>query len=647
MDEKLKKMLEQEEVEGVHKQLLDDCVQLVRQSRSRMSEYYDTWDQSDATYRGKRTEDADDRAAKERKEPVKMVVPVAHAQINTFVAFLHANYNQRERFFELQGAKDNQKSAKVAEALLERDLNYNKWQAKLHQALLDIARFGLAVMKTGWTRETQRIMQAQDVAPTTEYLGLVQAPQKQVVEVEALKYLGNKVMNVSPYRFFPDTRLPISRFQEGEFCASEDEYTYTALKKMEKDGDIAGVKFIKPMTKQQFEQRGQTRLQSENPTLVDETMTGGGQSKGVYILTEIQRVIIPSEYEVDGEPLGEEDYPCKYNIWYVNDSRIVKCEKLGYIHDQFTYDVGQYTPDMHELVNEALAGSIDALQSVITWFINARVTNVRKVIGNQLVVDPELVNMQDVRDRAGVIRMKPQASRLGIDRAIKQLDIRDVTSGHVSDAAFLKDMVQETTGITENALGQFSSGRRSATEAKNVNAGATLRLKLIAVLLWNEMFVPMGEKMLSNLRQGLDEETLVKVVGIDTAVAGQEEQFLPVTNADILGPSEFCMFDGTLPTEKVFNAQVLQEVLGAILKNPQVAIALQLDPKAMLLEMMELRGIRNPQRFFLKGVPQDVGQQPQQPGGAGPNPPQPGAATGGPQESPGFSFGNGSSGPAY
>jgi hypothetical protein len=393
---------------------------------------------------------------------------------------------------------------------------------------------------------------------------------------------------------------------------------------MEKNGEIAGLEFVKPFTKQAFEDRGQTRLQSENHGIMDETQVGAGQSKGVYILTEVQRVIIPSEYMIDEEtPLGPEDYPVKYNIWYLNDNRIVKCEPLGYIHDQFTYTIGQYTPDMHELINQALAGSIDALQDVITWFINARVTNVRKVIGNQLVVDPELVNMQDVKDRSGVIRMKPQASRLGIDRAIKQLDLRDVTANHVNDAAFLKDMVQETTGITENALGQFSSGRRSATEAKNVNVGATLRLKLIAVLLWHDMFVPMGEQMISNLRQGLDEKTLVKVVGIEDAIGGQEEQFLTVSQEDILGPSEFCMYDGTLPTEKVYTAQVLQEILGAIMKAPQVALALQLDPKALLLEMMELRGVRNPQRFFMKGIPPDVGQQeptgPQAGGNQNPN----------------------------
>jgi len=641
MDEKIRKVLEREEVTKEHKKLLDDCIALVNNSRSRMSDYYAEWDRNDEIFRTKRAEDAEDRAARERKEPTKVVVPVSHAQISTFVAFLHANYLQRDRFFELQGAKDNQRSAKLAEACLERDLNYNKWPAKLYQSLLDIARFGLAVTKVGWTKETQRIMQAVPVTQPTEYLGLVQQPLTQVQEVEVTKFLGNRIMNVSPYRFFPDVRLPLSRFQEGEFCASEDEYTYTTLKKMEKDGEIAGVKYVKQMTRQQFEDRGQTRLQSEDPVLMGDNLHGHAQSKGVYILTEVQRVIIPNEYEIeDGVMLGEEDYPVKYNIWYVNDNRIVKAEPLGYIHDQFTYDVGQYTPDMHELINTALAGSIDALQDVITWFINARVTNVRKVIGNQLVVDPELVNMQDVKDRSGVIRMKPQASRLGIDRAIKQLELRDVTAGHIGDVAFLKEMVQETTGITENALGQFSSGRRSATEAKNVNVGATLRLKLVAVLLWHDMFVPLGEKMLSNLRQGLDEETLVKVVGLEDAAAGQEEQFLPVTNADILGPSEFCMYDGTLPTEKIYTAQVLQEVLAAILKAPQISVAIQLDPKALLTEMMELRGVRNPQRFFMKGPPQDANITPIT-GGSGNGAPQPGSQSNGADPASGVSAGNG------
>jgi hypothetical protein len=36
-----------------------------------------------------------------------------------------------------------------------------------------------------------------------------------------------------------------------------------------------------------------------------------------------------------------------------------------------------------------MADKIGAMQDVIDWLINARITNVRKVIGNQLIVDPK------------------------------------------------------------------------------------------------------------------------------------------------------------------------------------------------------------------------------------------------------------------
>ena len=590
-----------------------------------MSEYYAGWDNSDAVFRGQRTEDAEDRAARDRKEPVKMVVPVAHAQINTFVAFLHSMFTQRDKFFELTGTKDNNhKSARIGEALLERDLNHNKFSAKLYQYLLDVARFGLGVFKVSWVKETQRTIVMEPQGQPIQYLGMTVNPQPQPVEKDVTKFLGNRITNISPYRFFPDTRLPLNRFQEGEFCASEDEYSWVTLRQMEAEGTIAGLDHVKMMSANVWRDRGETRLMSDQ-RFMDEVAESQGQSKGVYILTEVIRVIIPSEYEIDGEPLGPEKTPVKYIIWYVNDNRIVRCEPLAYIHDSFPYTLGQYTPDMHELVNIALAGSIDNLQSVITWFINSRITNVRKVIQNQLVVDPEGINMDDVRNRSSVIRLKPQQGRLGMDRWIKQLDIRDVTGGHVADAAFLKEMTQETTGITENALGQFSSGRRSATEAKNVNSGATLRLKLVACLQWIDALAPLGEQMLTNLRQGLDEETTVKVVGLVDYIEGQGEAFLPVTQADIMGPCEFVIYDGTLPSDKVYVAQVLQELLMAFFKSPEVALSLQIDPHAVLLELMELRGVRNPRRFLMKGAPND-----------GSNGANPGTSPGSPQPTQGL-----------
>jgi hypothetical protein len=325
--------------------------------------------------------------------------------------------------------------------------------------------------------------------------------------------------------------------------------------------------------------------------------------------------------------MGPEDYPVKWMIWYVNDNRIVKAEPLGYIHDQYTYDVAEFSPDMHNLLNDGLCGTIDMLQGVISWFINSHITSVRKTIQNWLVVDPRGINMDDLNKRSSVLRVSDSApAGSGVDRWIKQLTVQDVTQGHVQDSQFLFSLLQIVTGINDNALGQFHSGRRSATEARNVNVAAASRLKVIAQLAFRTALEPMARKMLSNLRDGLDVPTFVKLVGPSSA-PNSFVQFTKVAKADLVGEYDFEVFDGTLPTERFNQAETLQELVTMVMQNPQAMQFLGYDPRKLVREILELRGTKNPERFQFSN-PADMmalqqqanqppnGQLPQQPGEA-------------------------------
>lgn len=600
MDPLIQKQLSREDITPFHAEMLKHCKQLVNWSRRTMARHYSDWDHYNDVYRGMRPPDKQDQKAKERGEPVKMVVPLSYAQVQTFVAFCFAMYYQREHIFELIGkGREDNLPAKIAEALLARDLDYNNFDSRLYQFLLDVGRFGLGIIKSGWMHETQKMPQTVQT-PGLSILGLqLRAPREAVELADVTKFLGNKVTNVSPYRFYPDVRLPISRFQEGEFAASEDEYAVTSLYQMEHEGVVAGVKYIKPITNKVLEDRGTSRLSFTDVS--DEKGTSvsmaAAKSPGVTLVTECQVALIPSKFMIESKPLGKETYPVKYNVWYANDQRVIKCEPLGYIHNQFTYDVAEFSPDMHNLVNAGLCETIDQLQSVITWLINSHVTSVRKTIDNKLVVDPAGVRMEDITNRSPVIRLKDGMARTGVERWVHQLDVRDVTGNHMSDAVAFQQLVQIVTGINDNALGQFHQGRRSATEARNVNSATASRLKMLAQLIFKSGLKTLGQKMISNLRDGLDEDTYVRVIG-DTADQQTFQEFKKVSKTDLVGDYDFEIFDGTLPSERGVQAQGLQELLVALLSNPMTILILGFDPQVIAREVLELRNVRHPERFL-------------------------------------------------
>lgn len=584
-----------------HDSILQHTKDLVEMSRRKMCNYYVKWDQYDEVYRGIKQEDKQDAAAKNRKEPTKMVVPTAHSQIQTFIAFAYAMLTQKEYFYELLGlSPEDSNAARFAEAAMQRDLDHNKFYPKLYQFLLDAARFGVAVYKTSWVEETQFV--DEDVpAKTLSFLGMnMTVRSRKTNRVEKVKYQGNKIVNISPYRFFPDPRMPISRFQEGEFVASEDEYSYVDLKQMEQEGLVVGVDDIPNMnTQANPDRRNNSRLFNVEFAQSDAKAMPPGQSKGCFMITEAQVKIVPSKFELsNGKKLGDEEYPVKYLVWYANDQKVIRCEPLNYLHDEFTYSVGEFTPDMNRFLNDGLSSIIDSLQDVISWMINSHITSVRKVISNFLIVDPDSVEMSDIKERRPIIRLKAGAARSGIDRWIKQLQVNDVTQGHVSDADVLQKLVQLTTGINDNLLGQFHTGRRSATEARNVGSSAASRLKMIVSNIYFSALEPLGRQMLSNLRDGLTEQTFVRMFGTD-ADPMSYMVLKRVNRQNLVGDYDFQTFDGTLPSEKSYMAETLQEVLVALLSNPNAIPLLGFDPKALMMEILRLKGIRHPQRFSL------------------------------------------------
>lgn len=600
MDETIFKILQAEEQDPFHKQMLTDCKSLVTISRRKMQSYYDKWDRNDEIFRSIRSKDTDDIKARERGEPEKMVVPIAFSQAQTFVAFCYSLFTQRERIFELEGhTTDDDRPAKVGEALLAYNLRHNKFEAILDLWLRDIARFGLGVLKVRWVTEKQRVQETQ-TTPGSSFLGVrLMSPREKTVEKEVVKYQGNRIEHISPYRFFPDTRLPLIRFQEGEFCASEEIYSFATLKQWEAEGLVSGIDQIKPLNKDTDDIKGyrfDTGEESLGAMTPGAGMRQDGQVKKTVIVTEIQRSLIPSQYEVDGKPLGEEDYPVKYVIWLANNQRVIKCEPLGYVHDEFTYVCAPFIYDDNVHVGDGLMDTIGTLSDVITWFINTRITNVRKVIQDKLVVQPKNIVMEDLSERRPVIRL--QGGAIGdIDRSIKQLSLQDVTANHLTDVKFLHEIVQIVTGINDTILGQFQPGRRSATEHRNVTSGSAARLKSCASVLYWVALEPMARQMLSNLQDGLEEEQFVKLVGLDEAIAGS--RFIGVTKDDLIGSYEFNVFDGTLPSERSNTAQALEEVLTMLIGNPNAAVLFGLDPKKILREIMILRGIKNPERFAL------------------------------------------------
>jgi len=600
MTPELKKRLAAEIPDEKLDELCKAIVSDLNRSRGHMSENYEAWDKALDTYRSLRTADASDHRARRKGEPEKMTVPLSYAQVNTLVTFLFLSYTQKESIFELEstGPEDYGPIREACQAILQREERQTRYHSKLVQALLDMARFKLGVLKTSW-RYDSRILKRESPEIEIPFAGLqgisLSLDETPPEEDEVIVYEGNEVDNISPYNFFYDTRQPLSKWQQGRFAADETEYHFQDLRKMEKDGSLVGTKHVTAFAMDAWKKREEgTRLGN-----VDPQMTRSGSVKGDFMvcLSNVQKKIVPVDYELS-ESQEEE-------IWVfavANDQRILSARPLNAPHGEFTYDLLALSPDQHSELSDSLSSLIDPLQEVITWLINARVAAVRQNIEGRFVVDPSFVDVSTLTAGNKYIMLKKNAPyNQGVQAFISQLKTVDPTVTHMQDVQSLMQMMQVVSGVNENSMGQVASGRRSATENRAANAGAASRMKLIAATVWIDGLAPQGRKLLLNCRQDMSFETYQKILGENAFET--YDRFHPQDPLELLGNEDYFSYDGTLSSEKNYMAQSLQELIVALASNPELAMATGFDLVAMTKEAFALRGLKNLDRFQLPPQP--------------------------------------------
>lgn len=589
------------------------CMAFVRASSDEMSKYYTNWDNNDFIYRGYRAIDRDDKDSIAKGEPPKIIVPITYAQTQTALSFIFSTFTQKKVLFELLSRGPEDEKGKLAlETDIDYQMSYQKALFKLYCYLLDNFKYGFGVMKCDWTEKHCNMRVGKQVpkagnlmAQVMKLFGQPAGPQQfeTVESVEKiLEYQGSQLFNVSPYSFYPDPSVSMARFQQGKFVAHDEETSFADVSSEEGTEFFGTDKIPNTIPEEEMARRKRrTGASFKGGTNANGVVPGPqeGKESPIRVVVKTEVMFRMSEKTASKQfnwDCGTGSDPILWLAVFGNDRKLIKFKPAGYLHNDFNYVLSEFSPDNNSFYNPGLSDTIYELQNLITFFLNSHVVNVKKIIQNRFVGDPDKVNMSDVEGNAAFIRLR--SSGLPIDKVLQQLQVFDVTKGHVQDMDTLVKMVQVVTGINENALGQYSSGRRSATEARSVNAGAAARLKMHAQLMWIQGIEPLGKQILANTRQGRTEDVWNKIVG-DAAKDAPWNTTILADPSMIAGGYDFMPYDATLPSDKSFQAGVFKELLTELINNPQSMQLLNLNPVKLINHIAELYGIRNLKDYSL------------------------------------------------
>lgn len=592
-----------------HAFVLEYLLKRLRMSSRRMSQFYPRWQTNERkvqAYIHLKDYEALLRTQNdvgEAPNPVAITVPYQWSMIETIRTYLLHMFAGRSPIFTVASNQGAQvKKAQNIETLLQYNSDYSKYVKQLDQFLFDGETYGLGILRTMWRKDVRvrEVMQ-----PPSPDLALMMSSMGQTAKGTRKRqayvcFEGNSVSTVDPYMFLPDPRVPMTEVNtRGEWVAWR---AYEGRHSLLREQALGRLKWVDraPTTLSRWTADTDTAQSVRSLRAFGQSHPGSGQAgRDQDEVGQNMQVdqgsfeIIPAELG-----LGPSTAPEKWMFTILNEAQIVQADRLTLNHGKHPVEVAEPNTMGYSFGQLGTADFLGPMQDIMSWFVNSHVYNVRASLNNNLVVDPTKVEMQDLKKPGPgrVIRLKnvgPQG--LDIGRAVKQLDVMDVTRGHMGDFQTFGRLAADLTGASDNLRGmQEPGGRKTATEVRTSSDAGASRLAAKGMRYSVQAMTGLAEQWTMNYQQFLDREFEFQVLGPD----GAEESI--IINPDTIdGEFFYPIHDGTLPLDKVALLGVWEQILTGILQDPSGELRAGYSVAKIFEYVAKLGGAQNIRSFRL------------------------------------------------
>lgn len=598
---------------ALHKRIIDMVVRYSDDSYTQMSKRHPTWNNIDNTLKVYIPADEAEKIVKSKdsRKPTSIVVPYSYATIETIMAYLTKGLLS-DNVFQYDGyAPEDTLPAKMLELVVNQQVRRFKSDLEMHTSLRDSLAYGFGASTISWSEVWGKKTTLQDIPMYGMFGNDIGQTKKMKVNKDALLFEGNEVIAIDPYKFLPDPNVSIHNIQAGDFVGWIEFQSFNKLIADETAGNgyvnvkhLRTGKFLNMTSK--YATDNSKRIAKREPQNVDT------QAKRNYVtLIHMYVKIIPKEWGLpggDGNKSGE--YPEIWLFTIANEMLVLRAMPLGLNHNRYPIAIAAPDYDGYSITPLSRMELIDGLQTTLNWMFNSHVSNVRKAINDMLIVDPSLVNMEDLAnpEPGKLIRLRRSAWGRGVNGAVEQLRVSDITSRNMQDAEQIMSLMQKASAATDATMGiQRSGGERvTASEYSGTMQMAVSRLEHISRIISKQYMIDLAYFHASHTQQLMSQEVYAKASGewpqrlmeefaIDPAVA------MNISPFEILADFDIIFKDGTSATADALTNDFWTRNFAAILQSDKLGM---FDAQRIFQHMARLNGAKNVGEFINKeGVP--------------------------------------------
>lgn len=537
----------------LHESLVNAIWQRASDAHSSISKRFSSWNRVDETLTTyiDLTDEEEDVQDEDGRKPVSIVYPNSYAILETMLSYMVMAFFQDPMFRYVGFSPADTVKAILLQKVVQQHCEYNKVPLAIHTMFRDNFAYGLGVAVPSWKVRMGRRPVVSDILGTGLFNRPIIAGQE-INMVEQVVHEGNALENIDPYNYLPDPNVPVDKVDDGEFVGWLSRTNLMDVLSTEKtDIDMFNARYIKHLRIAETSIiTNENNRRGKKTKATDRSFNENTNANNVDIISMYVK-LIPREWN-----LGKGEYPETWYFELAGDSVIIKARPSEGLDDRFNVAVCASEYDGYSGMPISRLEVMDGMQTVLNWLFNSHIANVRKAMNDMFLVDPFLVNINDLKDpRPGkLIRMRRPAWGQGVKNAVQQFNVSDVTRGNMVDAGVISQLMRMLSGTDNPVMGNLRQGgpeRLTTAEFQGTMSGAVSRLERVARISSYQAMQDIARMFANNVQQFMEKETYIQTVGNWPDIIAQEygvvNEPIPVNPFDMVLNYEVLIRDGSIP----------------------------------------------------------------------------------------------------
>lgn len=510
-------------------------------------------------------------------------LPLTWVHLDDVMTYLIQSFAPIHGMFYHTAGKDQTDVASMLVAIMNNHAVYGSYYRQFARALFNLLKYNVGGVMNNWVKE---------------YGPKIVVDESGNDQVDSqVCFAGNLIRAIDQYNFFYDPSVePINLHKEGEWCALAEMRSHYWLKKkcLEEvffncEGALG--EDWSPTTATYYRDPPvEAKLDSESVAGASTNWFAFMSGTDSYLVNNAFEIVTmyirlnPNDFDLIDRRRGANQNRNRYEVWRItilNGEKIIGCQYHNNVHDHLPCYFGVVNDDFMREAAKSVAEIINPLQQFSSFLLNAHVLANRKNIYGTTFYDPSCVDYDAIPDGevAARVPLKPEA----YGRDIRTLVYHD---SHVLDTKQTLGDLQGMIGIidqffpTQSMPGQIASIDRAVdSQVAAVQQGSTRRQQKTARLVDDTMMRPLRMGMYYNIIQYQQDGIEVGDYFKDETTKIDLSKLREASISHLIG-------QGLKSMDRQFIAQMMQQVIFAMIQAPQTVQPTETSPGIDLLGMM-------------------------------------------------------------